>query len=168
MKQRQALYFALRFFGFYILLYGLYYLLINCIKPFEPALLEMLAISVKGLLSLFGETKISYTNGIPSLFFENYPVAQLIPACNGHRVYILFISFLSAFFFPPRLKHLYFIVLGCLALYLGNIIRIASLSLLYYYQPTCFDFVHTYLFQTFFYLMVFGLWMLALKKLPAK
>jgi exosortase family protein XrtF len=168
MKQKQALYFALRFLGIYALLYGAYYSLRILFEGFEPALLQILAISTEGLLSLFGETKVNYTNGIPSLFFENYPVAELVPACNGHRVYILFISFIAAFYFPPSLKHCYFILLGCLVLFFGNIIRIASLSLLYYYQPTYFDFFHTYLFQTLFYLIVFGLWMLAIRKLPAK
>ena len=165
MRLKSILLFAAKFAGTYTLLYALYYFLRSQFSGFEPLLLKSLAICVNGVLSIFGDTSIIYTNGIPSLNFNLTPVAELIPACNGHRVYILFISLFPAAFSLKHIQYFKWIFISIVGLYIGNVLRISVLSLIYYYQPNIFPFTHEYLFQGAFYLMVLLAWYWSFKKI---
>lgn len=62
---------------------------------------------------------------------------------------------------------LWFIPLGLVCVYLFNLIRIVSISLLTEFHPEWFNLLHTYVFKYLFYGMMFLLWVLFINKLRA-
>ena len=78
--------------------------------------------------------------------------------CNAFELYFLYVAFIVAFANVPLLRKWSFAILGLLALYLFNILRVVLLFYVSGKWPQFFDFMHKYLFQASAYLLMFGLW----------
>ena len=78
--------------------------------------------------------------------------------CNAFELYCLYVGFIVAFANVPLTRKWKFAVLGLLALYLFNILRVVLLFYVSGKWPDFFDFMHKYLFQAGAYILMFGLW----------
>lgn len=93
------------------------------------------------------------------LVLNNEPVLTIARNCNGLIVFVLFAAFIILF--PKYFKiKLFFIPLGISVLFLLNILRVVSLTIIYLHHPDWLDFNHTYTFTVIIYAAVFALWML--------
>ncbi len=88
------------------------------------------------------------------------PGVRLIYGCLGIRHFIILIVFISLYYGKGSDKFWY-IPIGCIVLFVSNVIRIAVLSLTQYYQPTKADMVHetgALIFQWLVILMLILVW----------
>ena len=94
------------------------------------------------------------------LFFlnENFPI-HLIWGCTGVKQLYIFIVII-AFYRGPWKKKLWYIPVGCVVLWIYNIVRIASISYLTIGHHERFDFLHEGLFRYIFYGLIFLLWVI--------
>ncbi|AIZ62811.1 hypothetical protein PK28_02345 [Hymenobacter sp. DG25B] len=84
--------------------------------------------------------------------------------CNGLVLYTLFAGFVLSFPSPGTRKG-WFIPLGCLMIYLLNIIRVAALAVLQHWGPAgSVDFNHHYTFTFVVYGAIGGLWVLWVRR----
>ncbi len=87
-------------------------------------------------------------------------VAILVsPECTSLKQWMhwLFIMFL----FPGPWKHkLWYVPLGLVIIEWVNVFRVVGLSLAMLQWPSHFHFFHDYIFKTFFYLMIFLMWVI--------
>ena len=82
---------------------------------------------------------------------------RIVNGCNGLSTIGLFIGFVLAF--PGRWRRrAWFLPLGGLVIYAANVGRITLLAGLQRYAPGAFNWIHSLGAPTFFYLIVFGLW----------
>ena len=84
-------------------------------------------------------------------------LARVIEGCNSISVVILFISFIISFSGNVR-DTLVFLVLGSVLVYAVNLFRIVILSIGMYHYPWRREVLHTVVFPTIIYGMVFLLW----------
>lgn len=109
------------------------------------------------LLSVLGLEGVSAQGRV--LRLPETPGVKVVNGCNGLSTTGLFVGFVCAF--PGRwARRLPFLAGGILVVFAANVVRVAGLLLLQRYWPPGFDFVHGLGAPTFFYLVVFGLWML--------
>jgi len=81
------------------------------------------------------------------------------PGCTSLKQWMhwLFLMLL----FPGTWKHkLWYIPLGLIIIEFVNVVRIVGLTLTMIPWPTRFHFFHDYFFKTFFYIMIFLLWVI--------
>lgn len=84
-------------------------------------------------------------------------LARVIEGCNGISVIVLFLSFVIAF--SGKLKTTFFYILsGSVLIYIVNVLRIVALSMGLYHYPHHSEFLHTVVFPSIIYGMVFLLW----------
>jgi exosortase family protein XrtF len=82
---------------------------------------------------------------------------QVVDGCNGLSTIGLFIGFVLAF--PGRWAHrAWFIPVGACVVFFANVFRVSLLAALQNVWPAGFEFVHGLGAPTFFYLIVFLLW----------
>jgi len=87
----------------------------------------------------------------------------LASSCNGLVLFPLFSLFILAT--PGHWKtKLYYILIGCIAIYHVNILRIISLVFVKMYSPASLSFNHKYTFTIVVYSFIFFLWHLWIKK----
>jgi exosortase family protein XrtF len=87
----------------------------------------------------------------------------LAHSCNGLVLFPLFSLFIIAT--PGQWKSkLYYILIGCFAIYHVNILRIISLIFVKLYYPSSLAFNHKYTFTILVYSFIFFLWHLWIKK----
>ena len=87
--------------------------------------------------------------------------------CNGITLMFLFAIFIIAY--PGNLKHkLWYLPVGIILVYILNLFRIISLSLIAYYKPSYIEFNHTYTFTFIAYSFVFSLWMIWVNRFSIK
>jgi exosortase family protein XrtF len=92
-----------------------------------------------------------------SILMHQKEVARIIEGCNAISVMILFVSFVIAFAGRFGIT-LFFLIGGCVFIYVLNMIRIAVLSLLLYRFPFYEHLLHGVIFPLFIYGVVFILW----------
>ncbi|HMM12735.1 MAG TPA: hypothetical protein PKE03_11635 [Bacteroidales bacterium] len=81
------------------------------------------------------------------------------PGCTSLKQWLHFIFIML--FFPGSWKHkLWYIPAGILVLHGVNIIRIVGLTLTLIPWSHHFNFFHDYIFKTFFYLLIFVMWVI--------
>ena len=87
--------------------------------------------------------------------------------CSGLKQFLQWIV-LMGFFPGPWKKKLWFIPSGLIIIHLVNIFRISGLSILLDYYPQHWQFSHDYLFRPFFYVVMFGMWIIWVEKFKKK
>ena len=87
------------------------------------------------------------------------PGLKVVNGCNGLTTIGLFIGFIIAY--PgTTVRRLLFIPLGALVIYASNVVRVSTLAIFQRHWLEAFEWVHGLGAPTFFYLVVFGLWVL--------
>ncbi|MCK9236117.1 MAG: exosortase/archaeosortase family protein [Acholeplasmataceae bacterium] len=92
------------------------------------------------------------------MWFSNCGYIKVNLGCSGlkqfYQVLVLFLLF------PGPWKHkVWFIPLGFLVMFLTNIFRIVSLSVVLLWKPDCWEFFHNWILRPFFYFILFCLWL---------
>lgn len=148
--------FVLKAVAFFIAWYVVYEL---WLLP-NGAMDEWIALNVteigKGILQWWEFDIFSYNRVIG--IYGNAGV-EIVDGCNGIAPMGLFLGFMIAY--PgEKLKKISFVILGILAIYLSNIIRIVVLVITQDSYPELFGFFHDYTTTAIFYFIIFGLWMI--------
>lgn len=92
-----------------------------------------------------------------TMWFSNGGYIAVNESCSGlkqfYQVLVLFVLF------PGPWRHkLWFIPLGFLVMFVTNVFRIVSLSLILLWKPEYWDFSHDWILRPFFYIVLFALW----------
>ena len=103
-----------------------------------------------------GDCQVIYGNGVRLLHVAH--------PCNGLILQVLFVSFLLCFEGNLIIKTIT-ISLGCLGIYIINVLRVVALILIKINYPEYLDFSHKWLFTVIVYAFVFSLWLLWINKL---
>ena len=97
------------------------------------------------------------------LYLNGRKIVGVADPCNALELYVLYIGFLFAF--PASLKRvLLFSVIGILVIYMVNIIRLAALASMNMHRVNAVDMAHHYIFKMIVYVLIFGLWVLFIKR----
>lgn len=130
-------------------------------KFYPDYMTHLVAKQSESLLNTFGyHTQVMPHPNEPSmkLLVNGQYLARVIEGCNSISVIILFVSFVIAF--SGRLKEtILFVISGSVLLYTVNLIRIVLLSMGIYHFPNNSEFLHSVIFPSIIYGMVFLLWM---------
>ncbi len=87
----------------------------------------------------------------------NHSGVLVVDDCNGLAALGLFAGFVIAY--PGTwVRRSWFIPLGLVVVFLANVFRVGSLVYFQQAWPAAFDLIHSVGVSTFFYLVVFGLW----------
>ncbi|MBF01579.1 exosortase family protein XrtF [Flavobacterium coralii] len=97
-------------------------------------------------------------------FINNKAVARVVEGCNAVSVMILFAAFVIAFSTTFKRTSL-FILAGIVIIHILNVVRVALLSMGFYYYPEYKELMHDILFPLFIYGVVFALWVLWVMKI---
>ncbi len=91
------------------------------------------------------------------MWFSNGGYIGINSSCSGlKQFYQVFFLFLL---FPGQWKHkIWFIPLGFVIMFLTNLFRIISLSVILLWKPDYWNFSHDWILRPFFYVVLFGLW----------
>ena len=97
------------------------------------------------------------TEPVNTMWFSNGGYITVNESCSGlkqfYQVFVLF------FLFPGPWRHkLWFIPFGFVVMFLTNVFRIVSLSVILLWQPEHWDFSHDWILRPFFYVVLFGIW----------
>ena len=102
------------------------------------------------------------------LYKDGRKIVGVADGCNALELYILYLGFL--FSFPIAIKKykriIFFSIAGIVIIYLANIIRLAALAEMNMRRMDAVDMAHHYVFKMIVYVLIFGLWVLYIKKSP--
>lgn len=87
----------------------------------------------------------------------DWAYVEVSPGCTSLKQWIHWVFIMLLFPGPWRHK-LWYIPAGILVIHFVNVVRIIGLSILLVPWSKHFDFLHDYIFKTFFYLMIFIMW----------
>lgn len=161
--------FLLKFFLSYILLTVIYHLYLSQfdVKQFEvDTVTKIVAKQAQQLVTFFGyESQITenFEQSSVKFFVEGKYVARVVEGCNAISVLILFVAFIIAFKGSWKRTFL-FITIGCVLIYMLNILRIALISIALCFYPEQEHLIHGVLFPLFIYGVVFLLWVIWVNK----
>jgi exosortase/archaeosortase family protein len=98
-----------------------------------------------------------------TMWFSNGSHVTIDEGCSGlkqfYQIAVLFILF------PGPWKHkLWFIPAGSIVMFFVNVFRIVVLSLVALHWPQYWDFIHEWVLRTFFYVVIFALWVVWVEK----
>lgn len=170
-NNKTVLFFIIKFFGTYLLLFLMYsfYLSKNqkTAGVFACApITKSVAKQTNFVLHLVGYNSeiIQDPNEISiNLFVEQKLVAKIIEGCNAISIIILFSSFIVAF--TGNFKNTFiFISIGSLIIYVTNILRIAIITIAIFEYPAYQKVLHDIIFPSLIYGITFLLWFVWVKK----
>jgi len=157
--------FGILIIGFHFLFrlwaYRLYYWPIHfMVMPVYDVLVELLFNN--SVWALHHLTHYTFTtNGHDILMAKGY--VGVHAGCSGLKQFLEWIVLMV--FFPGPWKHkLWFIPVGLLVTHLVNVFRISFLSVLLNYYPQYWHFTHDNILRPFFYVVMFGMWVIWVEK----
>lgn len=127
---------------------------------FLPAAADFLAhevfLSSSWVLNVLGVEHTAVNN---TIFLKGNGYVEVLLSCSGlKQFYQIFFLFLL---FPGPWKHkLWYIPAALLIMHGVNIMRIVILSLVLDPWPEYWDFIHMWILRPFFYVVIFGFWVL--------
>ncbi len=159
-----ALRFLLKSFFWYFILFLFYQFILVPYTSFDQWVIRLLIKCSEILLLAFGPTFSSLQNTeMQVLGLDGSTGVWIGVPCNGISLMGLFSVFILAY--PGKTTHkILFITSGLILIFIYNCLRICALAYLSKYHPAWLMFNHTYTFTATAYLMVFGLWMLWIKR----
>jgi exosortase family protein XrtF len=162
-SEQRAIRFLIIFFALYLGWTVLYELVIQPWGKLDQLVINSCSNFSAALLNLLGySTFTSSRETIRTIGIDGTHGLWIGDPCNGITLFALFSSFIVAF--PGSTKHkLWFIPLGIMLIHLMNVIRIAVLCIIVFYNTNWLDFNHTYFFQILMYIFIFSLWWLWMK-----
>ena len=170
-SNKSVIYFLIKFFGTYALLFVLYAGYLQKYQIKEPyfacaPITKNVASETQKLLDLMGYNVLmqQHTKEVSiNVIVNEKPVARIIEGCNAISIIILYISFIIAF--KGSFKNtILFIIGGSLLIYYFNIVRIAIISIAIYKYPVYEKTLHEVVFPLLIYGLTFLLWFVWVKK----
>lgn len=165
-EYKPAILFLLRFLGIYILgnvLYGLW--IVSYGSVVDPVT-QVVTSNTAWLLNLVGfesSTLISELYPNVALQLDGQTVVNVYEGCNAINVSILFVAFLFAYKSTIK-KTFIFSIVGLIAIYIFNLLRVAGLFLVAIYFPDQLYLMHKFIFTGVIYAFVFFLWFLWVRR----
>lgn len=140
-------------------IYGVWYVVYDLYLLPDGRLDEWLSVNVAHVTAaIMGGLGFEAVAEYRTVLMEGVSGVRIINGCNGLTTIGLFIGFVVAF--PGAWKHrLWFIPMGIVAIYAANVFRVVAMLGFQMYWPAAFDPMHSFGMTTFFYVVVFGLWM---------
>ena len=172
-KYKSVLVFILTFLGSYFLLSLLYgfYLKVDESTVFYPDFItHQVALQSAAVVDFLGyNTQIARYPGenTVKLIVNGRFLVRVVEGCNGMSIIILFCAFVLSFF-NGWARTLFFILVGGLAIYIMNVLRIAALALAVYEYPAYTNFMHEIAFPVVIYGFVFLLWVFWVSRFKGK
>ena len=142
-------------YGLWIVSYG------NVADPFT----RMVTLHSAGILNMIGFSASTLAAGDVAnvaLQLEGNTVVNVYEGCNAINVSILFLAFLFAYKGTMK-RTVIFGLVGLLAIYLFNLIRVSGLFLVAKFFPDQLYLMHKFVFTGVIYAFVFGLWFVWVK-----
>lgn len=139
--------------GFFVVWYILYELILLPDGKLDLWLSKNIVAVSSGLLNVFAP---AFTLG-RVVGLVGTPGIEIVDGCNGIAAMGLFLGFLMGYPGDWKAKGAYALI-GILALYLVNVLRIITLAFTQHQFPSLLDFTHTYSTTAIFYIVIFGLW----------
>lgn len=102
-----------------------------------------------------------------TLFFENNGYVAVVGSCSGLKQFYQW-TVLMLLFPGPWKKKLWFIPSGIIIIHIVNIFRIVVLSVVVVHWPQNWDFIHEWILRPFFYVVIFGMWVVWVEKVKDK
>ncbi len=159
-EYKHALFFLAKYIAMYLVLNTLYALYVEGYKPDADPI--TIAVTKQGafIMSIF-DADINYhvvtsTPNVP-ITRKEQTVIEVFEGCNSVNVIIVFASFLIAFTGPVR-NTAFFLIIGGLAIYFLNLMRVMALYWVALKFPQSLYFFHKFFFTGIIYLFVFWLW----------
>lgn len=165
-EYKPAILFLIRFLGIYILGNVLYGLWITSYGSLADPVTQFVTHHSAVLLRVIGfdaETLNSTVRASVSLTLDGKAVVNVFEGCNAINVSILFVAFLVAYK-GKWVTTLLYAILGLVAIYVFNLIRVSGLFLVAKFYPDHLYYMHKFVFTGVIYAFVFGLWFLWVKK----
>ncbi len=168
-KNKPFFIFLLKFGGTYLVLALLYSLYLNQFdaKNFETdGITSTVARQSAWLIRVFGEDAAAEphpTQACYKFMVNGKYLARIVEGCNAMSIIILFAAFVVAFSSTVKRTVIY-IVLGMIAIYLLNVLRISLLGIALFYYKESGPFLHDIAFPLFIYGVVVILWILWVAK----
>lgn len=162
-KYKAVIRFILVFLLVYVslsILYKFYLQFSDGSKFYPDYLTNLVAIQTEHMLTSFGYNAAvlpHVTEPSMKVFINDKFIARVIEGCNGLSVIILFLSFVIAFSGKLKTTFLY-ILSGSVLIYVVNLLRIVILTMGLYHYPKYEDVLHTVVFPSIIYGLVFLLW----------
>ncbi|MBT1709604.1 exosortase family protein XrtF [Fulvivirgaceae bacterium PWU5] len=163
---RPTIFFLLRFVGLYVLTNMLYGVYITAYHPKPDPITHTVTVQTAAVLRATGwnvTTEDHYRQPITNLTFEKQAILAVYEGCSGVNAMLMFLAFIVAFG-PWRKQMLWFIPMGIVVVHLMNLVRISLLFFVSRFLPDAMYFVHKYLFTAFLYAVIFGLWLIWIRK----
>lgn len=127
---------------------------------FESASSLLFDQSCNVLENVFGLDIITIDRTIGTMNNEGrYSFITVAPECTSLKQWLHWL-FLMLIFPGPWKHKLWYIPLGLVIIEWINVVRVTGILLLMIPFPNSFSFSHDYLFKTFFYFVIFLMWML--------
>lgn len=166
MLQNKAIQFVLIFILSYLVLNGLYQLMLGLYGSNIDIFTRLTTATVCVLFENF-DYKPSLLQVGNVLIYKNQKIINITEGCNGIAITITLISFCLAYK-SHRKNYILFLPLAIFFLHLINIIRIYWLALIKYNYQHFFSFFHVYLFPAILYATTFGLLVIWVKIIHSK
>ncbi len=173
LKYKSVIRFLALFLGTYVVLSLLYnaYLHFGKSEMYYPdPITHLVAKQTSVLTSAFGykaEITPHPEEASMKLIINGQYLARIVEGCNALSVMALFTAFIVAFHQKWKPTLLYIFV-GAVLIYCANLFRIVLLSIALYEYPQYEEILHGVVFPAIIYGMVFLLWVLWVRKIPAK
>ncbi len=101
------------------------------------------------------------------IWIEGSQGVRVINACLGWSIMALFIGFIIIY--PGKKKNKYwFIPLGIVSIIFANTFRITAMAMVSFHRYSMMDFYHKNIFNLILYLVVFGMWIIWVRKYGLK
>ena len=92
------------------------------------------------------------------IYKDAHTIVGIADTCNALELYVLYLGFIIAF--PGTwIRKLFFSIIGIIAIFISNIIRLSALSVMNMTKMNAIDLAHHYIFKLIVYSLIFVLWM---------
>ena len=165
-ERNKLIIFLIKFCLLYLVWELVYSFYIQAQTDFDSILTASIASISTRLLNFF-ELPIehySMNNGCQMILFDAQKVVMIAHPCNGLILHVLFAIFLICFKGHWLVK-ITTLILGMVAIYTINVLRVVALIQIAHYHRDWLDFSHKWLFTAIVYSCVFGIWLLWVNKL---
>ncbi len=172
-KYKSVIRFLVLFLGTYValsLLYNVYLHFGKSERYYPDPITHLVAKQTSVLTSAFGyqaEITPHPKEASMKLIINGNYLARIVEGCNALSVMALFAAFIVAFH-QKWIPTLLYIFVGAVLIYCANLFRIVLLAIALYEYPQYEEILHGVVFPAIIYGMVFLLWVLWVRKIPAK
>ncbi len=169
-KNRSIIFFLVKFFATYFILFGIYSFYLNKTQQKTDVfscspITKTVANHVQMVSKIMGYDAYveQNTNELSMKFMLNgHYVSRIIEGCSSISIIILFLAFIIAFSGGIKATIL-FGLFGSALIYIVNVLRIIALSVMYYRYPEYEMVLHDLLFPAVIYGLTFVLWIIWVK-----